>query len=47
MHDIQFLGKRVALSDVRKTLKSDLENEQLLGSQLFEVWINESAVPIE
>lgn len=43
--DVQFKGKRVSLSEVRKALKVDLENEQLLGSQLFDLWINEDAPP--
>jgi hypothetical protein len=43
--EILFIGKRATLSEVRKALKADLEKEQLLGSELFEVWINEDAPP--
>jgi len=43
--EISFNGKQTSLSDVRKTFKADLEAETLLGSQLFEVWINEDAPP--
>jgi hypothetical protein len=42
---IGFRGNRVALSEVRRVLKTELESEQLLGSPLFEVWINEDAPP--
>jgi hypothetical protein len=43
--EIEFNGKRVGLSDVRKALKGELEMEQLLDSQLFDIWINEDAPP--
>jgi hypothetical protein len=42
---INFRGARANLSDVRRALKADLEAQQLLGSELFEVWINEDAPP--
>src|ERR1700730_9433440 len=45
LDEISFQGKRASLSDVRKALKVDLENKQLLGSELFDVWINEDAPP--
>ena len=43
--EILFNGRQSSLSDVRKTIKADLEAELLLGSELFEVWINEDAPP--
>jgi hypothetical protein len=42
---ISFRGTSANLSEVRRALKADLEAEQLLGSALFEVWINEDAPP--
>lgn len=42
---ITFRGASVSLSDVRRALKAELEAEQLFGSALFEVWINEDAPP--
>ena len=42
---IVYKGKQTALSTVRIDLKKALESEQLLGSELFEVWINEDAPP--
>ena len=42
---ISFRGASANLSDVRLALKAELESEQLLGSALFEVWINEDAPP--
>jgi len=45
LDEISFKGKRASLSDVRKALKVDLEKKQLLGSELFDVWINEDAPP--
>jgi hypothetical protein len=42
---ISFRGAGANLSEVRRALKADLEAEQLLGSELFEVWINEDAPP--
>lgn len=44
---IQFTGNDVSLSDVRLELKAALEAEPLLGSQIFDVWINEDAPPAE
>ena len=43
--EIPFKGKQASLSDVREALKVDLEKKQLLGSELFDVWINEDAPP--
>jgi hypothetical protein len=45
LDEILFNGKQSSLSDVRKAIKADLEAELLLGSELFEVWINEDAPP--
>jgi hypothetical protein len=45
MDTILFKGKQASLSEVQKALKADLENQPLLGSALFEVWINEDAPP--
>ena len=42
-----FPAKGPPLSDLRKALKADLEAEELLGEQLFEVWINEDAPPAD
>lgn len=42
---IGFRGASATLSDVRRALKTELEAEPLLGSTLFEVWINEDAPP--
>jgi hypothetical protein len=44
---IQFMGREVPLSGVRLELKASLEAEPLLGSQIFDVWINEDAPPAE
>jgi hypothetical protein len=44
---ISFEGKTGTLTDVRLKLKEALERETLLGSQLYEVWINEDAPPAE
>lgn len=41
--EILINGEQKNLSDVRKQLKEELENTDLLGSKLFEVWINEDA----
>jgi hypothetical protein len=40
-------GKISTFTDLRRKLKAELENETLLGSQLFDVWINEDAPPAE
>ncbi len=42
---IAFQGERKQLSVVRAELKRRLEGIQLMGAQVFEVWINEDAPP--
>jgi hypothetical protein len=44
---IQFGSAASTLSVVREQLKQELEQIQLFGSQVFEVWINEDAPPAE
>jgi hypothetical protein len=44
---IEFGGVQSKLSAVRLRLKEELEQVQLLGSPLFDVWINEDAPPAE
>src|SRR5262249_939196 len=44
---ISFGGVPSTLSVVRLHLKQELEAIQLLGSPLFEVWVNEDAPPAE
>jgi hypothetical protein len=44
---IEFDGVISTLSDVRARLKHTLEDVELLGSQIFDVWINEDAPPAE
>jgi len=40
-------GVEQKLSDLRRKLKQELEGVSLLGSQLFDVWINEEAASAE
>lgn len=42
---IEFDGQEVTLSEVRQKLKRELEQETLLGEDIFDVWINEDASP--
>jgi hypothetical protein len=44
---IQFAGKSVLLSVIRRKLKQDLESEKLLDSAVFDVWISEDAPPAD
>lgn len=37
----------ITLTDLRRELKKDIESVQLLGREIFEVWINEDAPPSE
>jgi len=41
------LNGQTTFSGLRRKLKAELEGEQLFGSQLFDVWINEDAPPAE
>ncbi len=45
--ELDYNGIKVPLSTVRKALKVELEEAQLFGEQVFEVWINEDAPPAE
>lgn len=44
---IELDGVGATLSDVRTKLKEEFEGIELLGSQIFDVWINEDAPPAE
>lgn len=44
---IEFNGEQATLSDVRRQLKLELEEALLLGSPIFDIWINEDAPPAE
>ncbi|AWX99877.1 hypothetical protein A8139_07620 [Marinomonas primoryensis] len=37
----------ITLTDLRRELKKEIESVQLLGREIFEVWINEDAPPSE
>ncbi len=41
--EILYKGKSTKLSEIRKKLQMDLQNEKLLGERLFDVWISEDA----